>query len=327
MEPLTVIATAAAAATESTAAALPAAAAATGAMEAALPAAAVEMAAPVAETAQGLVETALVPNPLAAKEVMALANRAAGASNIADATNAVRGLADLHDIASGRVVNEAVAAPKAPGLDVPEVKLNTEQEVAAKTKTETSLRTWEQENPKPDPSTNPEAYQKWCENREAAEVNYITETKTELVMRDWDSDHPEPADKTSGKHKEWEMRRSQFENSQKEKIRLQTERLKMSERELVLVEINRLREAYSARYDINQAIKTLHDKKETLSDEEKVNLGVLQNRKILLTTEIQALEADLKQRSHLSSPAVALMITSALASMSIYKIGQQEHVF
>ncbi len=276
----------------------------------------------VGKITQGVSEASKVaeafPNPVAAEEISKMASGAAESTDVLAGRKAIEDLTQLSD---------NLGIPKEIPVDVlteQSVKFTQAQEATTHIKTESALQRWDQENPKPDPKTNPEGYKKWCEDREVAEIDYITEAKTELAMKDWENKNPEP-DKTKEpeKHKEWMDKRSKLENSLKERIRKETQNLKANEKAAVITEINRLRELYSVRIDIVEAIKALK-RKESPSDEDKITLGKLQDRKSSIDSEINNIETDLKLKQSIAGPLVALIIATALISMQVYKIGQQE---
>ena len=215
--------------------------------------------------------------------------------------------------------------PVEPEVEIPE--FTPSQEAMVKTRVETDLQKWEQQNPTPDQKAKPDEYKRWCEQREVAEINYITNTKVEITMRDWVGQNPEPDKiREPEKHKQWQSKRDGWEQKISEQIRKEVTKLKENERTNVLVEIKKLSEAYAIRMDIIEAIKALHEK-ENKTAEDKITLGKLQDRKLSLDAEIRFIEADLKVKAKLSTPVITLTISAALAGTALYKVGQEEGVF
>lgn len=283
---------------------------------------AVEGATPLSLGEVTTVAAEMAPNPTAAAEISGLAKGAAESSDVFAGRSALEKVAEMPD---------GLGAPNE-GLKVEvgssQAEVTPIQEATVQAKTESSLQKWESENPKPDAATDPEAYKKWCESRDVAEVDYIIEVKTDLLMKDWDKNNPEPNKATdSEKHKEWEKKRADQKEKTSEKIKKETKDSKAKEMAAVLAEINRLRHLYQERVEIIDGINAMRRKSESeKTDQDKIDLAKFQVRKAEIEGQISAIEADLKAKAGKGNPLIALMVTSALASMLVYKAAKEEKV-
>ncbi|MBI4004853.1 hypothetical protein HY358_01815 [Candidatus Roizmanbacteria bacterium] len=268
---------------------------------------------PVGATLIKSAETAtLVPNPIAASEISVLAKRATASVDTHAGERAIEDLVGLPDNLGETREAIPIASDEVPRMQV-----------------ETGLENWQRENPRPDPTTNPEGYRQWCEQYENAEVEHIATTRTELTMQGWDKENLAP-DKTKNpeEYTRWQSRRSEMQSRVKEQTTKEARNMKELEKTDVLAKINRLRSDIVERNDIVHGIDAIKKKpEEEQTDQNKIDLAKFRIRKSELDNEIRMLEADLKAQAGRASPLVALMIATALASAPIYTIGKQEGVF
>lgn len=262
------------------------------------------------------------PNPIAAAEISSLAKGAAESPDVFAGRNALQKVAEMSD-GLGAPNNALTAEVGSIRAEVAPI-----QEATVQARTESSLEKWQSKNPKPDAATDPDGYKKWCESRDVAEVDFITEIKTDLIMQDWDRDNPEPSkDSNPEKHKEWEKKRADQKEKTSEKIKKETKDLKAKEMASILAEINRLRQLYQERVDIIDGINAMRRKSEVeKTDQDKIDLAKFQVRKAEIEGQISAIEADLKAKAGKGNPLIALMVSSALASMLVYKAAKEEKV-
>ncbi|QQG44188.1 MAG: hypothetical protein HYW86_05010 [Candidatus Roizmanbacteria bacterium] len=194
-------------------------------------------------------------------------------------------------------------------------------------KTETSLAKWDEEHHVPDKNRDPEAYKQWCQDRWQAEQDFIVDTKTDLIMQDWDKQNPEPDKAADSKgHEDWTKKREEQKSKLKDEVKKETKKQKESEMAEVMEKINRLKMLYQERMDIIEGIKAVKGKPEK-TEQDKIDLAKFQVRKSELDTAIKILETDLKSRAGRAAPLVTLTIMTALMSMMIYKIGQEQGTF